>query len=217
MPPIAKISLAFAALSIWLPFVISTSQIILIINLVATLFLIATSVYCVVFLGTEHLVLTITVCFFAITINKDITYYSFVKSPDDIHFWQIGMVIAIIGTLVCGCFVFAGRTAIRGLRDRIGVLLLSFIVCFFVGWNTVLNLNYVLDSTPPNVQEYKILDCDLDMGHRKLTLYKFLIDVNGETVELSVLQSKYYSKEKGDTVAVSLYSGFFNDPFYIIE
>ena len=216
MPRIAKISLVFAALSIWIPFVIHTSQIILMIDIVATLFLITTAAYCGVFLGKEYLVLIVTACFFAITNIKDTIYYSFVNSPDGVHFWQVGIVIAIIGTLVFGFFIFSGKTAIRKPGDCIGVLLLSFIVCFSVGWMTVLNLNYVLDS-PLNVQEFEIVDCDFDMGHRKLTRYKFFIDVNGESVELSVPQSKYYSKEKGETVAVSLYNGFFNDPFYIVE
>ncbi len=217
MPYIAKISLVLAALSIWFPFVVHTSQIVLIIDLVATLFLIATVVYCCVFLGTEYAVLTITLCFFVATNIKDSIYYSFVNSSDGVHFWQVGMVVAIIGTLVCGCLIFAKKTAIQGLGNRIGALLLSFILCFYVGWTSVLNLNYALDSTPPNVQEFEIVDCDFDMGSRKLTRYKFFIDVNGELMELSVKQSMYYSKKKGDTVAVSLYNGFFNDPFYIVE
>jgi hypothetical protein len=99
----------------------------------------------------------------------------------------------------------------------IGVPLAALLVSFVVVWMTVSSMNVYLDTSYPTYEEYVIIDKDIRAGSRQATTYELEVKKDNTTFMIGVSEKTYYDYEINDIIQLSIYSGAFNEPYYIHE
>ena len=156
---------------------------------------------------------TMTLYLFGIMSSRD---YTFVNNADGFHFWRVSLLAAV---LLGAGGIYLVANGILTLKDnriseKVCLCLLTFFMGFVLTWATAMNLNYALDTSEPKVYSLEIIEKDISSS-RSGTDYYLYVELHGEKRRLTVSQSDYHSCDIGDDHYVYLYSGAFNDPYYI--
>lgn len=144
--------------------------------------------------------------------------YTFVENPNGLHFGEVSLVFTLLSGALAAYLIFTGTLKLKDDRmsERIAFAVMGFLVGFFLIWPTMLNLNYLLDSRPPQVYEMPVQEKYVNTSGKNTT-YHIYVSFQGEILDLEVSQSQYEGFAVGDRVPVALYEGAFGDPFYIVE
>ena len=133
------------------------------------------------------------------------------------HFRWVSIIVSII--VFIPCLIYVIRYYKRyGVWETHIVLPLSALLCsFVVVWLTVSSMNVYLDTSDPTYEEYIIVDKDIRAGSRQATTYELEVKKDDTTFTIGVSETAYYDYEINDTIQLSIYSGAFNEPYYIHE
>lgn len=136
--------------------------------------------------------------------------------------WWITLVvpaIVVAAIVLVPCLVY-GIQEFRIYRDwekLICVPLLGLIGGFIFTFLTISSMNVYLDTSKPTYEEFIIIDKDVRTGARQITTYELEVQ-NGDTVfTIGVSEESYYEYDLNDSITLSIYSGAFNEPYYIHE
>ena len=99
----------------------------------------------------------------------------------------------------------------------IGVPLLALLGGFLLTWLTVGSMNVYLDTSTPTYEEYIVIDKGIQSGARQITTYELEVKKDDTVFKIGVSETSYYSYEVNDIIKLSIYSGAFNEPYYIHE
>lgn len=125
------------------------------------------------------------------------------------------VLFAIICTLVSILLIIKNKYLKDiGLANKIFLPFLVLLFSASISFSLIVNLNYSLDKSEPIVKSGTIVEQQLDSGYRRITSFKFIIDIDGEEIYIEVPGDEYYSYKVGDTYEASFYKGFFDIPFY---
>ncbi len=218
MPWFTKGTLVLAVLLLWYPFVIDSQRILLLLELFTVYALFAALIYHELFQRRGITVLVTVTVILAMCSMADMGAYAYIGTKV-FPFWQVGAAIAVLFGMIYGWLEYTGRTAlkVRKLSCYILNIFIAMFLGFYVGWNAACHLNYALDTGTPIKQSFEIVDAEIDGGYRKLTEFIFVVQVDGQDMELQVSESDFYAHDIGDNIEVTLYNGFFHEPFYIAE
>ena len=126
----------------------------------------------------------------------------------------IGTGIAFVPCLIYG---FASYNKNKDKEKLISIPLLGLLGGFALTWMTISSMNVYLDRSNPTFEEYVIIDKDVRSGARQITTYELEVK-NGDVVfKIGVTEEAYYDCEINDKIILSIYSGAFNEPYYIHE
>lgn len=132
-------------------------------------------------------------------------------------FMWVAIIVSIIVFIPCLIYVIKYYMPYREWEYIIGVPLAALLVSFVVAWLTVSSMNVYLDTSDPTYEEYVIIDKDIRAGSRQATTYELEVKKDDTTFTIGVSETAYYSHEINDTITLSVYSGAFNEPYYIHE
>ena len=132
-------------------------------------------------------------------------------------FMWVAIIVSIIVFIPCLIYVKKYYIPYREWEYIIGVPLAALLVSFVVAWLTVSSMNVYLDTSDPTYEEYVIIDKDIRAGSRQATTYELEVKKDDTTFTIGVSETTYYSHEINDTITLSVYSGAFNEPYYIHE
>ncbi len=219
-PPLFERSMisAFALLP-WIPFLIKSDRIILLLKM--AIFLVLLFLYAKHFLtNKKYYIVTNTVTLFlALIFIKAVNDYTYLYDSGGIHFWQISLIVAVVIASIFIVLLLENKIQLEDDRTlemvmaSILVMGMSFVLVAY----TISNLNYALDLSKPVYYGTIILEKRIDAGSRGPTDYVFTAIVNGEEKEFIVDQSEYFHKKVGDSFKVLLYSGAFGHEYYIYD
>lgn len=99
---------------------------------------------------------------------------------------------------------------------KISIRLLAPILGLLVAMMLCNNLNYMLDTSDPEIRKAEILEMDSDITGGRSS-YHITVDFDGEEVQLRISLGEYLDYEVGQRVSVSRYEGFFDMPYYTIK
>ena len=132
-------------------------------------------------------------------------------------FMWVAIIVTIIVFIPCLIYVIKYYMPYRDWEHIICVPLLALLVSFAVTWLTVSSMNVYLDTSDPTYEEYVIIDKDVRSGSRQATTYELEVKKDDTTFTIGVSETTYYSHKINDTITLSMYSGAFNEPYYIHE
>ena len=132
-------------------------------------------------------------------------------------FIWVAIIVSIIVFIPCLIYAIKYYMPYREWVNLIGVPLAALLVSFAVVWLTVSSMNVYLDTSTPTYEEYIIIDKDIRAGSRQATTYELEVKKDDTTFTIGVSETTYYSHEINDTITLSMYSGAFNEPYYIHE
>ncbi len=216
-PVIAKLLSTLVAISIWLPFLIQSSQAITLIDMVLFFLLLGYIIYLVLAKKTTFKVINFEAMYFGLLMLLMLGDYTFVDNSGGIHFWQASLIVAIISGIISFVLLKKGVISLKYNRksEKASVVILTFFAAFAISWATTSNLNYALDTQEPTEYIAIIEDKDMDLNSKSADEYELKLTFDGKTIELNVSQSEYYAYEIGDKFPIKLYKGAFNEPYYI--
>lgn len=132
-------------------------------------------------------------------------------------FMWVAIIVSIIVFIPCLIYAIKHYMPYREWENLIGVPLAALLVSFVVVWLTVSSMNVYLDTSDPTYEEYVIIDKDIRAGSRQATTYELEVKKDNTTFTIGVSEKTYYDYEINDTIKLSIYSGAFNEPYYIHE
>ena len=152
--------------------------------------------------------------------------YSLVPTSFPLVLWLPALIIAFICAVVIVILLMKGWLVLPLMKGRIlsprarlfdqicvGITLPCMIFIFLVF--SAMNLNYALDFGAPVSYTACVVDKEYSYSSRGGSSFDLILELNGETFELDVSESDYYSHEIGDDFAVKLHQGAFGVPYYI--
>ena len=132
-------------------------------------------------------------------------------------FMWVAIIVSIIVFIPCLIYAIKYYMPYREWENLIGVPLAALLLSFAVVWLTVSSMNVYLDTSDPTYEEYAIIDKDIIAGSRQATTYELEVKKDDTTFTIGVSETTYYDYEINDTIKLSIYSGAFNEPYYIHE
>jgi hypothetical protein len=132
-------------------------------------------------------------------------------------FMWVSIIVSIIVFIPCLIYAIRYFMPYRDWENLIGLPLGALLCSFAFVWLTVSSMNVYLDTSAPTYEEYIIMDKDIRAGSRQATTYEFEVKKDDTTFTIGVSETTYYSHEINDTIKLSIYSGAFNEPYYIHE
>ena len=132
-------------------------------------------------------------------------------------FMWVAIIVSIIVFIPCLIYAIKYYLPYREWENLIGVPLSALLISFVVVWLTVSSMNVYLDTSDPTYEEYAIIDKDIRAGSRQATTYELEVKKDDTTFTIGVSEKTYYDYEINDTIKLSIYSGAFNEPYYIHE
>ena len=132
-------------------------------------------------------------------------------------FMWVSIIVSIIVFIPCLIFVIRYYKRYGVWETYIGLPLASLLCSFVFLWLTVSSMNVYLDTSYPTYEEYVIIDKDIRAGSRQATTYELEVKKDDTTFMIGVSEKTYYDYEINDIIRLSIYSGAFNEPYYIHE
>ena len=74
-----------------------------------------------------------------------------------------------------------------------------------------------LQKLKPTYEEFVIIDKNIRTGARQITTYELEVQKGEVIFHIGVSEEAYYDYEINDAVTLSIYSGAFNEPYYVHE
>lgn len=149
---------------------------------------------------------------------KDTTQYTYENESDSLHFWLAGLIVSIILTAIIALLTFMGVIKLKNnkISEKISICFLVLVFGFIVSNTLISNANYAFDNGPSKIEEQIIAE-KRESKTSKSNNYYLIFEKDGEKIEISVPAYIYKKYEEGDSMRISYYEGFFNEPFYIYE
>lgn len=149
---------------------------------------------------------------------RDTTQYTFENGNDSLHFWLAGLIVAVILTVITAVLTFTGIVKLKNnkISEKISICFLVLIFGFIASNTIISNANYAFDNGPVEIEEQIIVEKRANTSS-KSNYYYLIFEKDGEEIEISVPSYIYKRYEEGDSMKISYYGGFFNEPFYIYE
>ena len=135
------------------------------------------------------------------------TYYEESFYP----FWKLALILG----LAVGVFVtvkWAWKHT--GFWLRLGSILATSFLAFFLVLIMICHLNLLLDFTSPAERQAVIVNKNEHDNGRSSDTFYFEFSVDGEPFELEVGLVEYFLYDEGDTYTFKEYKGAFGKPFY---
>ena len=132
-------------------------------------------------------------------------------------FMWVAITISIIVFIPCLIYAIKYYMPYREWENIIGIPLTALLLSFVVVWLSVSSMNVYLDTSDPTYEEYVIIDKDIRAGSRQTTTYELEVKKDDTTFMIGVSEKTYYDYEINDIIQLSIYSGAFNEPYYIHE
>jgi hypothetical protein len=132
-------------------------------------------------------------------------------------FMWVAIIVSIIVFIPCLIYAIKYYMPYREWGNVICLPLAALLVSFVVVWFTVSSMNVYLDTSYPTYEEYVIIDKDIRAGSRQATTYELEVKKDDTTFMIGVSEKTYYDYEINDIIQLSIYSGAFNEPYYIHE
>lgn len=132
-------------------------------------------------------------------------------------FMWVAIIVSIIVFIPCLIYGIRYFKIYRDWERLIGVPLSALLISFVLVWLTVSSMNVYLDTSAPTYEEYIIVDKDIRAGSRQATTYELEVKKDDTTFTIGVSEITYYNYEINDTITLSIYTGAFNEPYYIHE
>ena len=136
--------------------------------------------------------------------------YTFFNEPF-YPFWKLALILG----LAVGVFVtvkWAWKHT--GFWLRLGSILATSFLAFFLVLTMICHLNLLLDFTPPAERQAVIVNKNEHDNGRSSDTFYFEFIVDGEPFELEVGLVEYFLYDEGDTYTIKEYKGAFGKPFY---
>lgn len=135
------------------------------------------------------------------------TYYEEPFYP----FWKLALILGLaVGVLVTVKWAWKHT----GFWLRLGSILATSFLAFFLVLTMVCHLNLLLDFTPPAERQTVIVNKNEHDNGRSSDTYHFEFIVDGGHFELEVGLVEYFLYDEGDTYTFKEYKGAFGKPFY---
>ena len=135
------------------------------------------------------------------------TYYEEPFYP----FWKLALILGLaVGVLVTVKWAWKNT----GFWLRLGSILATSFLAFFLVLTMICHLNLLLDFTPPAERQAVIVNKNEHDNGRSSDTYYFEFSVDGEPFELEVGLVEYLLYDEGDTYTLKEYKGAFGNPFY---
>jgi hypothetical protein len=136
--------------------------------------------------------------------------YTFFNEPF-YPFWKLALILGLaVGVLVTVKWAWKNT----GFWLRLGSILATSFLAFFLVLIMICHLNLLLDFTPPIERQMVIMDKNEQDNGRSSDTYYFEFWVDGNPFELEVGLVEYLLYEEGDTYTFKEYKGAFGKPFY---
>ena len=136
--------------------------------------------------------------------------YTFFNEPF-YPFWKLALILGLaVGVLVTVKWAWKNT----GFWLRLGSILATSFLAFFLVLIMICHLNLLLDFTPPIERQMVIMDKNEQDNGRSSDTYYFEFWVDGKPFELEVGLVEYLLYEEGDTYTFKEYKGAFGKPFY---
>lgn len=216
-PLIGRLLSTALILTVWLPLLIESPKINILFNLTIFWGLLGYILYRYSAKGESYAVLyaeLLGMVFWLIGTGND---YTFVNASHSLHFWQWGLVLALIGMGVTVFFLCRHKIRLKDnrLSEKLGLVFAVGFAVFVFCTYTAYNLNYALDFSDPVIYTVEIEEKDIVSGYKQSTRHSFTFTIEGKTVKLNIPKSDYYAYEVGDVYTVKCYEGAFGDNFYL--
>lgn len=127
------------------------------------------------------------------------------------------IVFAVLAFITCLIYAIIRYDTERDKQNLIAIPLLGLLGGFVLTYLTVGAMNVYLDFSAPIHEEYVIVDKDVRTGARQITTYEFKVQKDESTFFIGVSEESFYDHEINDKITLSIYSGAFNEPYYIYE
>lgn len=135
---------------------------------------------------------------------------------DNMYFaWALipGTLLAVIA--FCLLFTVFNRVFLSetGVGNLIGLLLIIFGACYFVGLISlgVINISF---AGEPEIRYYEITDANISTGTRQPTTFTLYVEIEGKKRGIEVPAETYYSLEIGDELPVGYFEGALGFDYY---
>ena len=125
--------------------------------------------------------------------------------------WYVALALG----LLCG-WLFVAKLMEKGLSvgKRIGTFLIISALCFFAAGATLAHLNHWFDSSQP--KQFVVVIEDKESHSSKYSLsYEFTVTAQGDTFDIEVPRSHYYTFDEGDLYVIEYREGAFGEPYYM--
>ena len=132
-------------------------------------------------------------------------------------FMWVAIIVSIIVFIPCLIYVIRYYKRYGVWETHIALPFSALLISFVFVWLTVSSMNVYLDTSAPTYEEYIIIDKDVKAGSRQATTYELEVKKDDTTFTIGVSEKTYYDYEINDTIQLSIYSGAFNEPYYIHE
>ncbi|MBQ7761261.1 MAG: hypothetical protein IJ400_04320 [Clostridia bacterium] len=149
---------------------------------------------------------------------KDTTQYTFENGNDSLNFWLAGLIVAVILTAITALLTFTGIIKLKNnkISEKISICFLVLMFSFIASNTLICNANYAFDNGPLEIEEQVIVE-KRESKTSKSNNYYLIFEKDGQKIEISVPLYIFKKYEEGDSMKISYYKGFFNEPFYIYE
>lgn len=127
------------------------------------------------------------------------------------------IIVAVVVLIPCLIYGITQFKLYRDWEKLISVPLLGVMVGFLITFLTISSMNVYLDTSNPTYEEFVIIDKDIRAGARQLTTYELEVQKGEKNFYIGVSEEEYYDYEITDEITLSIYSGAFNEPYYIYE
>ncbi len=132
-------------------------------------------------------------------------------------FMWVAIIVSIIVFIPCLIYVIRYYKRYGVWETHIALPFSALLISFVLVWMTLSSMNIYLDTSTPTYEEYIIIDKDIRAGSRQATTYELEVKKDDTTFTIGVSEKTYYDYEINDTIQLSIYSGAFNEPYYIHE
>ena len=136
--------------------------------------------------------------------------YTFFNEPF-YPFWKLALILGLaVGVLVTVKWAWKNT----GFWLRLGSILATSFLAFFLVLIMICHLNLLLDFTPPIERQMVIMDKNEQDNGRSSDTYYFEFLEDGKPFEMEVGLLEYFLYDEGDTYTFKEYKGAFGKPFY---
>ena len=137
--------------------------------------------------------------------------YSFV----DVILFPLWYVALGLGVIVGVALDVALIKKVGDIKLRIAVFLIFTFVAFMIFGFALGHINHIFDSSEAVRYYVEIEDKDIDLNRRAPDRYDFEVTVNGDTFDIQVPLSDFYSLDVGDSYVIEYHEGALGEPYYI--
>ncbi|MGN0807586.1 MAG: hypothetical protein ACI4MN_03960 [Candidatus Coproplasma sp.] len=140
-----------------------------------------------------------------------------IKTINPFPFWIPSLIVCLVIFIPVLLYSIISYKKKKKLEHLICIPLIALFCGFFMTWSTLGTMNYCLDYSTPKQEAFIITDKKVISGARTITSYDVYVKNSNTSFSISIDETSYNNYEIGDEIVLSLYSGAFNEAYYIYE